>query len=71
MSGQWMTTRQVAAESGRHPRSVTDALRRRLLVGVQACARGTWRVSRESFDDWAERGFPVDDAKRARLRRAS
>lgn len=71
MSGAWMTTKQVAEESGRHPRSVNDALRRSLLVGVQACGRGTWRVSRREFDSWMERGAPVDRPASARLRRAS
>lgn len=69
VTAQWMTTARVANESGRHPRSVNDALRRRLLCGVQACPRGTWRIERKSFDLWMRAGAPIDDVAKARLRR--
>lgn len=66
-----MTTAQVAKESGRHPQSVLAALRRGVLQGAQANANASWRVARKNFDDWMERGAPIDDPVRARLRRRS
>lgn len=71
MSGQWMTTTQVADESGRHQESVLLALHRGLLAGVQARAGCPWRVERKAFDAWMERGAPVDAPAKAALRRAS
>lgn len=71
MSGEWMSAKQCAEESGRHPRSVNDALRRGLLQGVQPCDRGTWQVKRVWFDAWMEQGRPLDRPRAARLRRAS
>jgi hypothetical protein len=71
MSAQWMSTVQVAEESGRHVDSVKRALARGLLVGSQARAGCRWRVSRVEFDRWMEGGAEVDDPRRSRLRRAS
>lgn len=54
----WMDVGQVAAESGRHPRTVNHALRRGLLVGVQPSPRARWRVTRASFNRWEQAGCP-------------
>lgn len=67
----WMTTKQVAAESGRHHENVLLALHRGLLAGVQACVNAPWRISRKSFDAWMEAGAPIDDPAKARLRRSA
>lgn len=67
----WMTTKQVAAESGRHHESVLLALGRGRLVGVQPCANAPWRISRKAFDAWTTAGAPIDDPVKARLRRSA
>jgi excisionase family DNA binding protein len=67
----WMTTRQVAEESGRHRDNVIDALNDKLLTGVQRCPGARWRVSRKAFEAWMEKGAPVDTPAAARVRRAS
>lgn len=54
----WMTTRQVAEESGRHIRTVNDALRRGLLTGVQPGPNACWQISRTNFNRWVEAGRP-------------
>ncbi|MGB3443834.1 MAG: hypothetical protein WBA97_34285 [Actinophytocola sp.] len=67
----WMTTRQVADESGRAYDSVARALQRRLLTGHQPCPRGTWRISRKAFEAWMAKGAPIDTPAKARLRRSA
>ncbi len=67
----WMTVKQVAAESPRHPVSVRLALSRGLLTGTQSCTKGTWQISRKAFQAWMEKGAPVDTPAAARVRRAS
>lgn len=67
----WMTTRQVADESGRSRDRVIDALNCKLLTGVQSRPKATWRVSRKAFAEWMEKGAPVDTPAAARIRRAS
>jgi hypothetical protein len=57
-SSMWMTSKQVAEESGRHVRTVNDALRRGLLVGVQPGPNARWRVMRANFKQWVEAGCP-------------
>lgn len=71
MTGQWLTTTQVAELSGRHRDNVLRALRRGLLVGAQPRVRCEWRVSEKAFDEWMAAGAPVDAPAKARLRRAS
>lgn len=67
----WMTTRQVANESGRHRDSVIRALGWGLLTGTQSHPKASWRISRVAFKAWMEKGAPVDTPARARIRRAS
>lgn len=67
----WMTTRQVADESGRHRDSVIHALNRRLLTGHQASPRARWRISRKAFEAWMAKGAPIPAQSRPRLRRVS
>ncbi|WP_372673015.1 helix-turn-helix domain-containing protein [Amycolatopsis kentuckyensis] len=55
----WMTTAEVAAESGRHRETVLLALRRKLLKGNQSGAKGHWTIARKDFDDWMSRGKPI------------
>jgi excisionase family DNA binding protein len=57
-SSLWMTVRQVAAESGRHRRTVNDALCRGLLVGIQPGPKARWRINRADFNRWVEAGCP-------------
>ena len=67
----WMTTNQVAADSGRHRDSVLDALGRGLLTGTQAHPKARWRISRKAFEAWMAKGAPIDTPAKARMRRAS
>jgi hypothetical protein len=67
----WMTTKQVAVESGRHHENVLLALRRGHLTGVQRRAGCPWRITRKAFDEWMQAGARVDDPVRARLRRSA
>ncbi|WP_206078037.1 MerR family transcriptional regulator [Prauserella endophytica] len=53
-----MTTAQVAAYAQRHQETVLLALRRGLLVGVQAAANCSWRVHRKEVDKWIAAGCP-------------
>lgn len=59
LTRDWMTTTQVAGESGRHRETVLLALRRGLLAGSQSGVKGHWTVAREAFDDWMRRGKPI------------
>lgn len=71
-SSLWMSTRQVAEESGgRHRDSVLHALNRGLLTGTQSHPGASWRISRKAFQAWMEKGAPVDTPARARLRRSA
>lgn len=63
-SSMWMNARQVAAESGRHVRTVNDALRRGLLVGVQPGRNACWRVNRADFNQWVAAGCPWQQQSR-------
>lgn len=67
----WMTTRQVADESGRHRDSVIYALNYGLLTGHQSRPKASWRISRKAFEAWMAKGAPVDTPAQARIRRAS
>jgi hypothetical protein len=71
MPSDWMSSRQVSEESGRHQESVLLALHRGLLKGSQARVGCSWRVERGAFDAWMDKGAPVDVPSKARLRRAS
>lgn len=67
-----MTVQQVADGSGRNPYSVREALRRQLLKGAQAHAGAKWLIQSEAFQDWVERGAPIDHPPaRRRLRRSA
>jgi hypothetical protein len=67
----WMSSREVSEESGRHQESVLLALHRGLLKGSQARAGCSWRVSRKAFTEWMEAGCPLDRPHVARLRRSA
>lgn len=67
----WMSTTQVAQESGRHRDSVIKALNSGLLTGTQSHPRASWRISRQAFQAWMKKGAPVDTPAKARMRRAS
>lgn len=67
----WMTTKQVAAESGRHRDNVVRALNDRLLIGAQPHPNACWRISRKAFEAWMAKGAPVDTPAAARLRRSA
>lgn len=67
----WMTTRQVADESGRHQESVIRALQKGLLTGSQSRPGATWRISRRAFEAWMAKGAPIPAQSRPRLRRVS
>ncbi len=67
----WMTTKQVAEESGRHRDNVVRALNDGLLAGTQSHPNASWRVSRKAFAVWMEKGAPVDTPAAARVRRSA
>lgn len=67
----WMTTTQVAKESGRHRDSVIKALNSDLLTGTQSHPKASWRISRQAFQAWMKKGAPVDTPAKARLRRSA
>jgi hypothetical protein len=71
MPSDWMSSRQVSEESGRHQESVLLALHRGLLKGSQARAGCSWRVKRSDFDAWMAAGCPLDRPQVARLRRSA
>lgn len=59
MTTATMSTKQVAAESGRHHESVLLALRKGLLKGVQPRANCPWRIRRPDFERWLDAGCPL------------
>lgn len=71
MTERPMTVNQVAEGSGRNPYSVREALRRDLLKGSQAFAGARWLIQRTDFDNWVQRGAPIDRPAGRRLRRSA
>ncbi|GEP38845.1 hypothetical protein NPS01_25080 [Nocardioides psychrotolerans] len=48
----WLSTREVATETGRHPVTVRRALESGVLHGGQSKAGASWRVHRDCMSAW-------------------
>ena len=52
----WFSTGQAAEYAGRHPKTVLAALQLKKLRGSQKQAGCSWRIHRDSLDDWLRDG---------------
>lgn len=53
----WLTVAEAAAETKRHPRTISDACRAKELHGVQRAVNASWRIEDVCLDAWM-RGTP-------------
>lgn len=49
---QWLTIREAAAESRRHPETVAEACRSGELHGSQRKKNASWRIDDKCLDAW-------------------
>ena len=52
----WYNTKQAAEYAGRHPKTVLVALHLGELCGSQKQAGCSWRIHRDSLNDWLRGG---------------